>query len=63
MADLHYDHSQNVIPDFINDAVDTLTDSIPLLSREFFTPLRARFPDKRLDTFQNASNVPLRQST
>jgi hypothetical protein len=63
MADLHYDHSQNVILDFINDAVDALTDSIPLLSRQFFASLWARFLGKRPDAFQNASNVPLWQGT
>ncbi len=61
MADLHYDHSQNVVLDFINDAIDALTDSIPLLSRQFFASLPARFLGKRLDTFQNAGNLPLWQ--
>ena len=61
MADLHYDHGQNVILNFINDAVDALTDSIPLLAGQFFASLWARFLGKRLDTFQNASNVPLWQ--
>ncbi len=51
MSDFHYDHGQKLILNFVEDAVHPLPNSIPVLSRQFFASLRARFLGERLDTF------------
>lgn len=42
MGNFDYDNNKLVLTDFINNSIDSLSNPIPLLGREFSAPLTAR---------------------
>ena len=63
MANLYDDNDQSGVLDFVDDPVDTLSDTVPLLARQFFTPRRTWVFCQEFYAFENARHFTLGQSS
>ena len=59
MTDFDNHDDELVIADFIHDSVDSLSNPIPLLGREFYATLSAWINTQSLNPLQNTSNLLL----
>ena len=63
MADFDDHDHQKIVLDFVDDPVRTLTNPIPLLSRQFLAARSARILCQGIDARQDAGYILLRKVT
>lgn len=60
MGDLDHMHNELIVPDFINDTVGALPDTVKFLAGKLFTPRGSGIFCKGINPSQNFSYVQLR---